>query len=90
MKARSKKERKIAELSATLPELRKSDNDWIERTFAENKRKGLYYFVILERCKVVSGYPLLSQISRSPVGSNADMVRQRRRICNSTTAFYAC
>lgn len=51
MKARSKKERKIAELSATLPELRKSDIDWIERKFEDNKRKGLYYFVILERCK---------------------------------------
>ena len=51
MRPRGKKECRIAELSASLPTLRQSDNDWINAKFAENKCRGLYYFCILERCK---------------------------------------
>lgn len=49
MKPRSNKERKILELSRNLPNLRQIDSEWIDTTFAKTN-KGLYYFVILERC----------------------------------------
>lgn len=51
MKTSSKKERKVAELFSTLPDLRPSDREWIDREYNQYFGKGLGYWVILERCK---------------------------------------
>lgn len=51
MKPRSKKERRIAELAATLPTLRPSDEEWINKSYKRSGGLGCGYYVILERCK---------------------------------------
>lgn len=51
MSPRSKKERRVAELSATLPILRPADEEWINQEFKRMGNSGLGYYVIMERCK---------------------------------------
>lgn len=50
MKPTTKKERRVAELSATLPILRPADEEWINQEFKRMDNSGLGYYVILERC----------------------------------------
>lgn len=47
----TRKQRRVAELHATLPALRPADEEWINREYKTYLGKGLGYWVILERCK---------------------------------------
>ena len=51
MKPRTKKERRVAELSAALPALRPADEEWINSEFKRMGNSGLGYYVIMERCQ---------------------------------------
>ena len=52
MKPRNKDERRVVELSATLPPIREKDVEWMNRDYKRMyKGKGLCYYLILERCK---------------------------------------
>lgn len=51
IKPRTKKERRVAELSATLPTLRPADEEWINGKFNALGNIGFGYYVIMERCK---------------------------------------
>ena len=52
MKPRNKTERRVVELSATMPPLRQYDAERIDKDYRRQyKNKGLSYYLILERCK---------------------------------------
>ena len=52
MKPRTKIEKRVAELSATLHPLRDKDFDWMLADYQKTyKGKGLSYYLVLERCK---------------------------------------
>jgi hypothetical protein len=51
MKPRNKTERRVVELSATLPSIRQYDVDRINKDYKRVYKKGLTYYLILERCK---------------------------------------
>ena len=52
MRPRNKTERRVVELSATLPPLRQYDAERIDKDYRRvYKNKGLSYYLILERCK---------------------------------------
>lgn len=52
MRPRNKTERRVVELSATLPSLRQYDAERIDKDYRRTyKNKGLSYYLILERCK---------------------------------------
>ncbi|SEA81078.1 PcfJ-like protein [Prevotella sp. tc2-28] len=52
MKPRNAEERRVVELSATLKEIRPKDIEWIDKDYKRiYQRKGLCYYLIMERCK---------------------------------------
>lgn len=51
MRPRNNTERRVVELSATLPSLRQYDAERIDKDYKRVYKKGLSYYLILERCK---------------------------------------
>lgn len=52
MKPKTKIERRVVELSATLPPLRDKDFDWMIKDYHRTyEGKGLTYYLVMERCK---------------------------------------
>lgn len=52
MKPRNKTERRVVELSATLPPLRQKDAEWMDMDYKKTfDGKGLCYYLVMERCQ---------------------------------------
>lgn len=82
MKPRNNNERRVVELSATLPTIRQQDVERIDRNYKRTyKGKGLCYYLVLERCKEFQVIRYYYKTSRSlfefmQVWMNADV-----RVC---------
>lgn len=88
MRPRNKTERRVVELSATLPPLRSKDSAWIDKDYKRTYGgKGFCYYLVMERCKEYQVIRYYYKTSRSLFEFMQLWINEDHRCCLAKNRF---